>query len=81
LEEKKLTASQAISIQQPKKRAAKATLLIASEIDFFQGQQDVFLESVARNSRNSKASYEIGLKHLWRFLPQAAATTTTRTTT
>jgi hypothetical protein len=34
LEEKEVTASQAISIQQPKKRAAKATLSIASEIDF-----------------------------------------------
>jgi hypothetical protein len=44
LKEKKVTSSQAISIQQPKKRAAKATLLMASEIDFFQGQQDVFGE-------------------------------------
>ena len=44
-----------------------STLLpIASEIDF--PKVRTFLESIARNSRNSKASYEIGLKHLQRFL-------------
>jgi hypothetical protein len=31
------------------------------------------LESVARNSRNSKASYEIGLKHLWHFLASSSS--------
>jgi hypothetical protein len=71
LEGKKVSALQAISIQQPKKRAAKATLSIASEIDL--PKVRMFLESVARNSRNSKASYEIGLKHLQRFLASSSS--------
>jgi hypothetical protein len=41
-------------------------LRIASEIDF--PKVRVFLESIARNSRNSKATYETGLKHFQRFL-------------
>jgi hypothetical protein len=39
---------------------------IAREIDF--PKVRIFLESIARNSRNSKATYEIGLKHFQRFL-------------
>jgi integrase len=39
---------------------------IASHIDF--PKVRMFLESVARGSKNSKASYEIGLKHLQCFL-------------
>jgi hypothetical protein len=39
---------------------------MTSEIDFPSVRS--FLESVARNSRNSKATYETGLKHLQRFL-------------
>jgi hypothetical protein len=41
-------------------------LRIASHIDF--PKVRTFLESVARGSKNSKASYEIGLKHLQCFL-------------
>jgi integrase len=41
-------------------------LRIASEIDF--PKVRTFLESVARGSKNSKDSYEIGLKHLQCFL-------------
>jgi hypothetical protein len=41
-------------------------LHIASHIDF--PKVRTFLESVARGSKNSKASYEIGLKHLQCFL-------------
>jgi hypothetical protein len=41
-------------------------LPIAREIDF--PKVRTLLESVARNSRNSKASYEVGLKHLQRYL-------------
>jgi site-specific recombinase XerC len=41
-------------------------LRIASHIDF--PKVKTFLESVARGSKNSKASYEIGLKHLQCFL-------------
>ncbi|HEX6281372.1 MAG TPA: site-specific integrase [Nitrososphaera sp.] len=41
-------------------------LRIASEIDF--PKVRMFLESVGRNSRNSKATYETGLKHFQRFL-------------
>jgi hypothetical protein len=56
------TPQEAISTQKPKCIA----LRIASEIDF--STVRTFLESVARNSRNSKASYETGLKHFQRFL-------------
>jgi integrase len=46
---------------------SSATLFpVASEIDF--PKVRIFLESVARNSRNSKATYETGLKHFQRFL-------------
>jgi integrase len=41
-------------------------LFIAPEIDY--PKVRTFLESVARNSKNSKASYETGLKHFQRFL-------------
>jgi hypothetical protein len=41
-------------------------LRIASHIDF--PKVKTFLESVARGSKNSKASYKIGLKHLQCFL-------------
>jgi hypothetical protein len=41
-------------------------LPIASEIDF--PKVRTFLESVGRNSRNSRPTYEIGLKHFQRFL-------------
>jgi integrase len=41
-------------------------LRIASEIDF--PKVRTFLESVGRNSRNSRATYETGLKHFQRFL-------------
>jgi hypothetical protein len=51
-----------ISIQKPKYKL----LHIASEIDFPKVRR--FLESVARGSKSSKNSYEIGLKHLQCFL-------------
>ena len=51
-----------ISIQKPKYKL----LHIASEIDF--PKVRTFLESVARGSKSSKNSYEIGLKHLQCFL-------------
>jgi len=41
-------------------------LHLASQIDF--PKVRTFLESIARGSKNSKASYEIGLKHLQCFL-------------
>jgi hypothetical protein len=41
-------------------------LRIGSEIDF--PKVRTFLKSVARNSRNSKATYETGLKHFQHFL-------------
>jgi integrase len=75
LEKKKVTASQPpISLQDLKKKTAgegslssSTTLLpIAREIDF--PKVRLFLESIARNSRNSKATYETGLKHFQRFL-------------
>ena len=46
-------------------------LRIASEIDF--PKVRTFLESVGRNSRNSKATYETGLKHFQRFLGGASS--------
>jgi hypothetical protein len=54
------TPQEAISTQ---KRKCKV-LRIASEIDF--PKVRTFLESVARNSRNSKATHETGLKHFQR---------------
>jgi hypothetical protein len=51
-----------ISTQKPKYRL----LHIASQVDF--PKVRTFLESVARGSKNSKDSYEIGLKHLQCFL-------------
>src|SRR5918992_2801616 len=62
------TPQEAISTQ---KRKCKV-LRIASEIDF--PKVRMFLESVARNSRNSKATYETGLKHLQRFLVRNTTT-------
>jgi hypothetical protein len=56
------TPQEVISTQKPKYKA----LRIASEIDFPKVRS--FLESIARNSRNSKATYETGLKHFQRFL-------------
>jgi integrase len=47
-------------------------LSVATEIDYYPKVR-TFLESVARNSKNSKASYETGLKHFQRFL--ASSTT------
>jgi integrase len=47
-------------------------LRIASEIDF--PKVKMFLESIARNSRNSKATYETGLKHFQRFLVGSTST-------
>lgn len=41
-------------------------LQIASHIDF--PKVRTFLESVARGSKNSKSSYEVGLKHFQGFL-------------
>jgi site-specific recombinase XerD len=58
-----VTSQEAISTQ---KHKCKVLLRIASEIDF--PAVRTFLESVARNSSNSKASYETGLKHFQRFL-------------
>jgi integrase len=58
-----VTSQEAISTQ---KHKCKVLLRIASEIDF--PPVRTFLESVARNSSNSKASYETGLKHFQRFL-------------
>jgi len=52
-----------ISTQEPKYRLL---LHIASQIDF--PKVRTFLESVARGSKSSKNSYEIGLKHLQCFL-------------
>jgi integrase len=46
--------------------SSKTSLHIAKEIDF--PRVRIFLESVSRNSRNSKATYETGLKHFQRFL-------------
>jgi integrase len=46
-------------------------LRIASEIDF--PKVRTFLESVARGSKNSKCSYEIGLKHLQWFLNSSSS--------
>ena len=56
------THKEAISTQKHKSKA----LRIASEIDF--PKVRMFLESVARGSKNSKDSYEIGVKHLQCFL-------------
>jgi integrase len=46
-------------------------LPIAKEIDF--SKVRIFLESIARNSRNSKATYETGLKHFQRFLSASSS--------
>jgi integrase len=54
-------------------------LPIASEIDF--PRVRTFLESIARNSRNSKASYETGLKHFQRFLVGSATSSDTSNNT
>lgn len=56
------THQEAISTQKHKHKV----LRIATEVDF--PKVRTFLESVARNSRNSKATYETGLKHFQRFL-------------
>jgi hypothetical protein len=45
-------------------------LHIAAKIDY--PKVRTFLESIARNSRNSKASYETGLKHFQRFLASSS---------
>ena len=63
-----VTPQEAISTQKHKCKV----LRIASEIDF--PKVRTFLESVARNSRNSKATYETGLKHLQRFLVRSTST-------
>jgi integrase len=63
-----VTPQEAISTQ---KRKCKV-LRIAGEIDF--PTVRTFLESVARNSRNSKATYETGLKHFQRFLVRSTST-------
>ena len=47
-------------------------LPIASEIDF--PKVRIYLESITRNSRNSKATYETGLKHFQRFLVGSTTT-------
>jgi hypothetical protein len=59
------TSQEAISTQKPKCKV----LRIASEIDF--PKVRTFLESVGRNSRNSRATYETGLKHLQRLFLSA----------
>jgi integrase len=59
-----VTPQEAISTQKPKYN--KVLLRIASEIDF--PKVRTFLESVGRNSRNSRATYETWLKHFQRFL-------------
>jgi hypothetical protein len=64
-----VTPQEAISTQ---KRKCKVLLRIASEIDF--PKVRTLLESVARNSRNSKATYETGLKHFQRFLVGSTTT-------
>ena len=63
-----VTPQEAISTQKHKCKV----LRIASEIDF--PTVRTFLESVARNSRNSKATYETGLKHFQRFLVRSTST-------
>jgi hypothetical protein len=55
---------EAISISKPIPNNNR--LQIASQIDF--PKVRTFLESVARGSKNSKSSYEIGLKHFQGFL-------------
>ena len=60
-----------ISIQKPKYKL----LHIASEIDF--PKVRMFLESVARGSKSSKNSYEIGLKHLQCFLNTTTSNSST----
>ena len=62
------TPQEAISTQKHKCKV----LWIASEIDF--PTVRTFLESVARNSSNSKATYETGLKHFQRFLVGSTST-------
>jgi hypothetical protein len=57
-----VTPQEAISTQKPK----HTVLRIASEIDF--PKVRTFLEGRGRNSRNSRATYEAGLKHFQRFL-------------
>jgi hypothetical protein len=42
------------------------TLTISDKVDF--SKVRTFLESIARNSESSKYTYEMGLKHLQRFL-------------
>jgi integrase len=54
---------EAISTPKPKHSNG---LKIASQVDFPRAR--TFLESVARGSKNSKSSYEIGLKHFQGFL-------------
>jgi hypothetical protein len=63
-----VTPQQAISTQKHKYKV----LRIASEIDF--PKVRTFLESVARNSRNSNATYDTGLKHFQRFLAGSTST-------
>jgi integrase len=63
-----VTCQEAISTQKPKYKV----LRIASEIDF--PKVRTFLESVGRNSRNSRATYETGLKHFQRFLVGSTST-------
>jgi hypothetical protein len=69
-QKEKATQSQAISSREPQKKPT-AALSVATEIDY--PKVRTFMESVARNSKNSKASYETGLKHFQRFL--ASSTT------
>jgi hypothetical protein len=49
-------------------------LHIPSQIDF--PKVRIFLESIARGSKNSKGSYEIGLKHLQCFLDSISSSST-----
>jgi hypothetical protein len=58
-----VSPKEAISTPKPKHRDR---LQIVSPIDF--PKVRTFLESVARGSRNSKSSYEVGLKHFQGFL-------------
>lgn len=62
---KGILASPTEAISTPKPKHSNR-LQIASQIDF--PKVRTFLESVARGSKNSKSSYEIGLKHFQGFL-------------
>ncbi len=63
---KGILASHKEAISTPKSIPSNNRLQIARQIDF--PKVRTFLESVARGSKNSKSSYEVGLKHFQGFL-------------